>query len=166
VDGAEQSGVVGDLVVVQIECIDLKGLGELAQRFAAALREGDLVLLEGPLGAGKTTFVRMLCHELGVTDQVRSPSFTIANVYEGPVPVNHLDLYRLEGTDDEDVLALEDYVGPSVITMVEWPDAGRGLLGRPTWVVALEHRDLETRGLRIEAMVPEAARRWEQARER
>ncbi len=159
-DGVEsESGVA----VLESDCVNLDSLRETARRLAQALQRGDLVLLEGPLGAGKTTFVRMLAHELGVTDEVRSPSFTIANVYDGPIPVNHLDLYRLERLEDEDVLALEEYVGPTVVTMVEWPEAGRGPLGEPTWVVVLGHRDPDTRSLRIEARDVTVARRFGRA---
>jgi tRNA threonylcarbamoyladenosine biosynthesis protein TsaE len=78
------------------------GLGDLkriGRRLAAALRPGDLVLLYGPLGAGKTTLVREVAVALGVTDPVRSPSFTLANIYAGRPPVQHLDLYRLDAPD-------------------------------------------------------------------
>lgn len=152
------------LVVAEAASVDLRELRTFAHRLAAAVRRGDLILLEGPLGAGKTTFVRIVADELGVTDQVRSPSFTIANIYDGPIRVNHLDLYRLDGWEDEDVLALEDYVAGDAITMVEWPEAGYGRLGEPTWVVVLGHRDRDTRTLRIEARGTAVAERWALAR--
>ena len=84
-------------MVFRGEGITLDQVATLARRLADAIRPGDLVFLEGPLGAGKTTFVRALADALGVTDPVRSPSFTIANIYKGDVTVQHLDLYRLDG---------------------------------------------------------------------
>ena len=139
-------------------------LGELegvALRLARVLRPGDLVLLYGPLGAGKTTFVRAVARGLEVTDPVRSPSFTIANIYSGRFTVQHLDLYRLEEIGDDDALALEEYTGEDAITMVEWPEAGVGRLGPPAWTVYLAHRSLETRSLEVRAETVEARERWE-----
>lgn len=151
------------------ECVVFEGLvvedelKEVGRWMATALRLGDLVLLEGPLGAGKTTLVRVLAAALGVTDVVRSPSFTIANVYAGPVVVNHLDLYRLQDVADEDVLALEEYRSPEVVTLVEWPEAGRGRLGSPDWVVYLDHDTPTTRRVRVVACGARVAGRLREA---
>jgi tRNA threonylcarbamoyladenosine biosynthesis protein TsaE len=88
---------------------------------APLLAPGDLVLLRGELGAGKTTLVRAVARALGVEGPVTSPTFTVAQRYEGRVPVAHLDAYRLGAPDPEDadllVAALEGAVG-----FVEWPD--------------------------------------------
>jgi tRNA threonylcarbamoyladenosine biosynthesis protein TsaE len=96
----------------------------LGARLAVRLGPGDVVLVSGELGAGKTTFVRGACRALGVTAVVTSPTFTIGQRYPAPVPVSHLDLFRiadLEGEEDPDLL--EDYLGPGTIGFVEWPDA-------------------------------------------
>ena len=147
-------------VVLGERDVELGRLEAIAGRLARALRPGELVLLFGPLGAGKTTLVRMLCSELGVTDPVRSPSFTIANVYAGPVTVNHLDLYRLEMVAAEDSLALEEYTSPDAITLVEWPEAGMPELGDAAWVVHMEHESLTTRVITIEVIGGDACARW------
>jgi tRNA threonylcarbamoyladenosine biosynthesis protein TsaE len=143
--------------------VDLERLEALSRRLAVALRSGDLVLFYGPLGAGKTTMIRAMARALGVTDPVRSPSFTIANIYAGPLTVNHLDLYRLDEIGEEDALALEEYVSPGSVTLVEWPEAGEGRMGRPTWVVRLGHESMTTRCLSLESADARAVAHWEEA---
>ncbi|MDQ6606703.1 MAG: tRNA (adenosine(37)-N6)-threonylcarbamoyltransferase complex ATPase subunit type 1 TsaE [Actinomycetota bacterium] len=96
---------------------------QLGIELAQTLAPGDVVLIEGEIGAGKTTFVRGACRALGVTAIVSSPTFTIGQRYEAPVTVAHLDLFRLENLDDEDPALLDDYVGPDMITFIEWPGA-------------------------------------------
>jgi tRNA threonylcarbamoyladenosine biosynthesis protein TsaE len=93
----------------------------LGAQLAATLAAGDVVLVEGDLGAGKTTFVRGACRALGVTAVVTSPTFTIGQRYRAPVPVSHLDLFRVAALADEDPELLADYLGPERIAFVEWP---------------------------------------------
>jgi tRNA threonylcarbamoyladenosine biosynthesis protein TsaE len=116
----------------------------LGGRLAAELAAGDVVLVEGELGAGKTTFVRGACRALGVTVPVTSPTFTIGHLYRvnGAATVAHVDLYRLASLDGEDPDLLADYVGPHAIAFVEWPAAGEqelAQLGRVAARVRLEH---------------------------
>jgi tRNA threonylcarbamoyladenosine biosynthesis protein TsaE len=113
----------------------------LGAELAATLAPGDVVLVEGELGAGKTTFVRGACRALGVTDPVTSPTFTIGQRYAGRVPVSHLDLYRLAlaaapgALAGEDPALFEDYLGPDTIAFVEWPQGGEQALGALASVV-------------------------------
>jgi len=96
----------------------------LAARLAQRLEPGDVVLVSGELGAGKTTFVRGAARALGVQVPVTSPTFTIAHRYQGRVPVSHLDLFRLEGLDAEEPELLADELGPGRIAFLEWPEHG------------------------------------------
>jgi tRNA threonylcarbamoyladenosine biosynthesis protein TsaE len=90
---------------------------------AATLRPGDVVLVSGELGAGKTTFVRGALRALGVTGAVTSPTFVVGVLYDGAAgPLAHLDLYRLSGLADEDPGLLDPYFGPGTVTFVEWPE--------------------------------------------
>jgi tRNA threonylcarbamoyladenosine biosynthesis protein TsaE len=112
----------------------------IGARLAAGLRPGDVVLVGGELGAGKTTLIRGACRELGVTEPVTSPTFTIGRRYRGTVPVSHLDLFRLQDLGGEDPGLLEDYLTPDAIAFVEWP-GGADPLERPAALrVELKHR--------------------------
>jgi tRNA threonylcarbamoyladenosine biosynthesis protein TsaE len=101
-----------------------------------------VVLVAGEVGTGKTTFVRAACEPLGVTDQVTSPSFTIGQLYQGRVPVAHVDLFRLESLAGEDPALLADYLTADRVAFVEWPGVGAAELEpeRIVLEVALEHR--------------------------
>lgn len=98
-------------------------LQQLARRVAGRLRAGDLVLLGGPLGAGKTTFAQGVGAALGVSERLTSPTFVIAREHRGRVPVVHVDAYRLGGLDELEDLDLESELEDAV-TLVEW---GRGM---------------------------------------
>jgi tRNA threonylcarbamoyladenosine biosynthesis protein TsaE len=116
----------------------------LGGQLAAELAAGDVVLVEGELGAGKTTFVRGAARALGVTVPVTSPTFTIGHLYPADrrATVAHIDLYRLASLSGEDPDLLADYVGPDTVAFVEWPAVGeRELdeLGRVAARVRLEH---------------------------
>jgi tRNA threonylcarbamoyladenosine biosynthesis protein TsaE len=151
-------------LVLRRQGVGLSELRRIGRRLAGSLRGGDLVLLYGPLGAGKTALVRVVAEALDVTDPVRSPSFTLANIYSGRLLVQHLDLYRLDEIGDDDALALEEYVGGDAVTLVEWPQAGVGRLGPATWKIRLAHESLHERTVEIEVMTDEARDRWEAAR--
>jgi tRNA threonylcarbamoyladenosine biosynthesis protein TsaE len=115
----------------------------LGAELAARLRPGDVVLVSGELGSGKTTFVRGACRALGVAGPVTSPTFTIGQLYAGPTEVAHLDLYRL---DEVDPSILEDYVTPERVAFVEWPLPLEGATHR----VLIEHAGGDDRRVTIE----------------
>ncbi len=135
------------------EKLDEGELKRLAARVAALLEPGDVVVLSGEVGSGKTTFVRAAMHALGVRERVTSPTYQLARSYEGEmagssVTLNHLDLYRLEEIGSADVLELEDYLEPGAITFIEWADPALGSLEAPS-LVELSHQGEGLRGVRI-----------------
>ena len=139
---------------MEFEGLDETALEALAARVADHLEPGDVVVLGGEVGSGKTTFVRAAARSLGVEERVTSPTYQIARGYEGSaggrqVTVNHLDLYRLEGLKDKDALELDDYLGPEAITFVEWaPKDALDLIKDPT-VVLISHQTPTTRRVRL-----------------
>jgi tRNA threonylcarbamoyladenosine biosynthesis protein TsaE len=108
----------------------------LGARLGSGLAPGDVVLVEGELGAGKTTFVRGACRALGVTAVVTSPTFTIGQRYHAPVPVSHVDLYRVPDLGEEDPDLLADYVRPDTIAFVEWPEGAEVMVGELARIAA------------------------------
>ncbi len=121
----------------------------IAAELAATLGPGDVVLVSGELGAGKTTFVRGACRALGVTEPVQSPTFTIGRRYRGRLPVSHLDLYRLEDLRGEEPGLLDDYLTGDCVTFIEWP-AAAGALSDVTARVTIEHAGGDTRLISVE----------------
>lgn len=136
-----------------VETADPSETEALGAELAAGLSEGDVVLVRGEFGAGKTTLVRGAARALGVSDPVTSPSFSIGHRYRADgLTVSHLDLYRLATLEQEDPDLLSDYLGEGRIAFVEWPpDAERDLEGARLQV-SLSHQGEDRR--RIEVLEP------------
>lgn len=95
----------------------------LAAALAELVRPHDLVLLVGDLGAGKTAFTQGLALALGVTEQVTSPTFTLARSYVGRLVLHHLDVYRLERLQEAEDLGLPELIDDDAVVVIEWGDA-------------------------------------------
>jgi tRNA threonylcarbamoyladenosine biosynthesis protein TsaE len=133
--------------------LDEGALKVLAARAADCLVPGDVVVLKGEVGTGKTTFVRAAARALDIREAMTSPTYQFARSYEGSVNgravrVNHLDLYRLEELDVRDALDLDEYLDAGSVTFVEWADPALRLLEEPS-VVEILHRSPTTRRLRF-----------------
>ena len=122
----------------------------LARQFAAELKRGDVVCLEGDLGAGKTTFTQGLAAALGVAGRVTSPTFCLVQEHRkvgewesGNVPLLlvHMDLYRLRGEDDVLAIGWEDYLAEGAILVVEWPERAGSLIPPTAKHVVFTHLD-------------------------
>lgn len=125
----------------------------LARTLASRLTAGDVVLLEGDLGAGKTTFARALCAELGVEGPVTSPTFALVHRYDAPIGrIAHLDLHRLGTAAGEDLELIEDELDSADLALVEWPSVAAELGSRATWRVRLAHAGADAREISIEPL--------------
>jgi tRNA threonylcarbamoyladenosine biosynthesis protein TsaE len=125
----------------------------LALKASTFLVPGDIVVLKGEVGTGKTTFVRAAAHALDVRETVTSPTYQFARSYEGSmdgraVMMNHLDLYRLKGLDARDALDFDEYLDEGSVTFVEWADPALGLLQESS-VVEIFYRSPTIRRVRL-----------------
>ncbi|MCU0317531.1 MAG: tRNA (adenosine(37)-N6)-threonylcarbamoyltransferase complex ATPase subunit type 1 TsaE [Fimbriimonadaceae bacterium] len=115
------------------EAQDAEAMVELGQRLVRRFEAGDIVFLIGELGAGKTTLVRGMALGLGIREPVRSPTYTLIQVYESSPPIMHCDLYRLTSASS---IGLEDY-WENHLCLVEWPERLEGQVSA-TWLVSIE----------------------------
>jgi tRNA threonylcarbamoyladenosine biosynthesis protein TsaE len=133
-----------------VETVQTQQTEELGAELASVLRPGDLVLVRGELGAGKTTLVRGAARALGVRDPVTSPTFAIGHRYRGATAtISHLDLYRLGSLEQEEPDLLADYLGPDRIAFVEWPLLGSPELSAPRLVVTIDHAGGDARRIEV-----------------
>ena len=96
---------------------------EFGERLGRCLLSGDIVLLFGDLGAGKTTLAQGICRGLGITEEyIRSPTFTLVNEYWGTFPIYHIDLYRLDSFSEIEALGLEECLFSNGVSIIEWAE--------------------------------------------
>jgi tRNA threonylcarbamoyladenosine biosynthesis protein TsaE len=112
----------------------------VAHRVAGLIEGGDLIILSGDLGAGKTTFTKALAAALGVDALVTSPTFTLANRYEGDLIVNHLDAYRIVEIGEVVDLGLDELLADEAVTVIEWGDTIARALPADRLEITLAHR--------------------------
>ena len=104
-----------------IETSSAKATIKLGREFASELKVGQIIVLSGSLGAGKTTLIKGIALELGINeDSVKSPSFTLVNEYDGPIPLYHFDLYRMKDISELYEIGWDEYLMRDGIVVVEW----------------------------------------------
>lgn len=136
------------MAVVTKSSTETRALGE---RLAQQLKAGDVILLDGVLGAGKSELARGVAKGLGVQETVTSPSFTILNVYEsGRIPLYHFDWYRLESAEELYELGMEEYLGGDGIALVEWPGRCPDAVPEDCLIIRIEPEGENTRRIKEE----------------
>jgi len=107
--------------VLKLSLADLTDTRRFAVAFAAMLRNGDVVLLDGEMGAGKTTTTKLIAEAIGAVDDVTSPTYTLVHTYSGGrLTLHHADLYRLKSTAEIDDLGLEEMLSAGGVLLIEW----------------------------------------------
>lgn len=138
---------------IEINIPSLESLHDAAREFMAAMGDYTVFAFYGQMGAGKTTFINALCHELGVEDDVtNSPSFAIINEYRSDTTaelIYHFDCYRLEKEEEAIEIGVEDYFDCGAVCLIEWPERIDGLLPDDTVEVTIAVNDDESRVLTI-----------------
>ena len=124
---------------------------ELGKALGAAARAGDVFLLEGSLGAGKTCLTQGILWGLGGDEYARSPTFVLMAEYRARLTLYHIDLYRLDSVDEIQELGLDEYLQGQGVCVVEWADKARGLFPRKHMSIRLEVLDENTRRVGLAA---------------
>lgn len=114
---------------------------ELGRKIGSFLKKGDVIALQGGLAAGKTTITKGIASSLGVKDEITSPTFCLISEYEGKTPFYHMDIYRLEGTDDFINLGAEDFIYGNGVSVIEWSEKIMDELPDKTIIISLEAKD-------------------------
>ena len=142
---------------------ETQALGEAIGRDS---QPGDLILLWGELGSGKTCLVQGIARGLDIKDAVRSPTFVLATQYAGRLTLYHIDLYRLDNLREVEDLGLDEYIEGDGVCVVEWADKAAPLFPREHLLVELEHRGKQQRGLLLTPHGERYITRVEQVRQR
>ena len=128
---------------------DVQTTHRIGHIIGSCLGEGDVVLLNGDLGSGKTCLTQGIARGLGSEDNVRSPTFVIVAEYSGLIPIYHIDLYRLEIIGSIDNLYLEEYLYGEGVSIIEWPDRIQDSFPLGSFSVRLEKVDQTTRAIQV-----------------
>jgi tRNA threonylcarbamoyladenosine biosynthesis protein TsaE len=110
---------------------------------------GDIIALNGDLGAGKTHFTKGIAEGLGILDYITSPTFTIVNEYEGKIPLYHFDVYRIEDIEEMYEIGFEEYLYGNGVCVIEWSDIVRDLLPKNIINIYIKKIDATTREIEI-----------------
>lgn len=128
-------------LVHELEVTSAAAMQEFGREFAGRLRAGDVVLLHGDLGAGKTTLTQGIAQGLGIDDTVQSPTFTLVQEHRGARHMlYHLDLYRLDDPSELEGMGFETYLDPpDGVSVIEWPERAGDCLPDAFWLVQIDH---------------------------
>ena len=143
------------LFIMEIKINSLDNIREAAKQFIAAMEDNTVFAFYGKMGAGKTTFIKAICEELGVTDVINSPTFAIVNEYRSDETgelIYHFDFYRIKKLDEVYDMGYEDYFYSGALCFIEWPELVEEVLPRDAVKVTIEEVEDGTRSVRLESI--------------
>ena len=138
---------------MEIKIQSLEHIHEAAREFIAAMGDNTVFALYGKMGAGKTTFIKALCQELGVEDVVTSPTFAVINEYRSDIAgelIYHFDFYRIKKLEEVYDMGYEDYFYSGALCFIEWPELVEELLPGNTIKVTIEELEDGSRKLTMD----------------
>ncbi len=128
---------------------------DIGRAIGTTIGAGDIILLSGSLGAGKTTLTQGIVWGLGSSEYARSPTFVLVNEYHARVPVYHMDLYRLDTFDEVDGLGLDDYLYGDGVCVIEWADKAPGYFPERHLLISIRPVSSEEREFTIQSCLTE-----------
>lgn len=140
---------------MEIIITSLDNIREAAKQFIAAMEDNTVFAFYGKMGAGKTTFIKAICEELGVTDVINSPTFAIVNEYRSDETgelIYHFDFYRIKKLDEVYDMGYEDYFYSGALCFIEWPELIEEVLPGDAVKVTIEEVEDGTRSVRLESI--------------
>ena len=140
---------------MEIKINSLDNIHEAAKQFIAAMEDNTVFAFYGKMGAGKTTFIKAICEELGVTDVINSPTFAIVNEYRSDETgelIYHFDFYRIKKLDEVYDMGYEDYFYSGALCFIEWPELVEEVLPGDAGKVIIEEIENGIRSIRLESM--------------
>lgn len=140
---------------MEIKINSLDNIHEAAKQFIAAMEDNTVFAFYGKMGAGKTTFIKAICEELGVTDVINSPTFAIVNEYRSDKTgelIYHFDFYRIKKLDEVYDMGYEDYFYSGALCFIEWPELVEEVLPGDAVKVTIEEIEDGTRSVRLESI--------------
>lgn len=143
------------LFIMEIKINSLDNIREAAKQFIAAMEDNTVFAFYGKMGAGKTTFIKAICEELGVTDVINSPTFAIVNEYRSDETgelIYHFDFYRIKKLDEVYDMGYEDYFYSGALCFIEWPELVEEVLPGDAVKVTIEEVEDGTRSVRLESI--------------
>ncbi len=149
--------------VLEIASPSVEQTQELGARLGKIVQAGDVIALQGDLGAGKTNFVQGLARGLGITEDVNSPTFILANeYYSGRLPLFHIDAYRVRDAAEAEGFGLDDYLNGNGVTVIEWAERVRDALPRDVLWIQFEYVSENARGIQLDALGKESRARLDE----